>query len=120
MEKFTVNGKAYFAKDLDFEFLVMLDKNGISPDKITGLAAVNCFLAYCGNMTEEKASKEISAHVISGENLEKIIDVYSECLQESDFFRAVLGRVEDEQTEETENNGETQKAPRKRSKAATE
>lgn len=120
MEKFTVNGKAYFAKDLDFEFLVVLDKNGISTDKIAGLAAVNCFLAYCGNITEEQASKEISAHMIAGGTLDSIVDVYSKCLQESDFFRAILGRVESEQTEETEDNGETQKTPRKRSKAVTE
>lgn len=120
MEKFIVNGKAYFAKDLDFEFLVELDKNGIGIDKIAGLAAVNCFLAHCGNMTEEQASKEISAHMIAGGKLDDIVNVYSKCLQESDFFRAILGRVESEQTEETEDNGETQKAPRKRSKAVSE
>ena len=120
MEKFTVNGKAYFAKDLDFEFLVSLDKNGVALDKIGGLAAVNCFLAYCGNITEEQASKEISAHMIAGGKLDNIVDVYSKCLQESDFFRAILGRVEDEQTETAEDNGETQETPRKRSKKASE
>lgn len=120
MEKFTVNGKAYFAKDLDFEFLVLLDKNGVALDKIGGLAAVNCFLAYCGSLTEEQASKEISAHMIAGGKLDDITDIYAKCLQDSDFFRAVLGTVEDEQTEETEDNGETQKTPRKKSKAVSE
>lgn len=120
MEKFEVNGKTYFARDLDFEFLVTLDKNGVSVDKIAGLAAVNCFLAYCGRMPEEKASKEISEHMINGGTLDAIIEVYTKCLQESDFFRAVLGRVENEQTETAEDNGETQETTRKRSKRASE
>lgn len=120
MEKFEVNGKTYFARDLDFEFLVTLDKNGVSMEKIGGLAAVNCFLAFCGRMSEDKASKEITGHMINGGTLDGIVEIYTKCLQESDFFRAILGRVENEQTETAEDNGETQETPRKRSKKASE
>lgn len=120
MEKFEVNGKTYFARDLDFEFLVNLDKNGVSMEKIGGLAAVNCFLAFCGRMSEDKASKEITDHMINGGTLDGIVEIYTKCLQESDFFRAILGRVENEQTETAEDNGETQETPRKRNKKASE
>lgn len=112
MEKFTINGKSYFAKDLDFEYLVMLDKNGVSVNNVTGLAAINCFVSYCSGMDETSAAKEISQHVIGGGKLADVVDIYAKKLKESDFFRALMEQTENE-TEEVEEK--PQKAPKKKS-----
>lgn len=106
MKKFTINSKTYYMqKELDFEYLVALDKKGISVQNMAGVAAINCFLAYVGKMEEEQAAKEISQHIINGGKLDDIVNVYVEALNESGFFRTLMeqtekGPKEVEQTEE--------------------
>ena len=89
MEKFIINDKAYFARELNFEYLVELDKRGIDVKHITGLAAVNCFFAFCSGMDETTAADEITKHIIKGGNLDEIIEVYGKKINDSDFFRAL-------------------------------
>lgn len=115
MEKFTINGKVYFAKELDFEYLVMLDKNGVSVSNVTGVAAINCFLAYCSGMDETRAAKEISQHVINGGKLGDVVEIYAKKLEESDFFRALM-----EQTTEPQEEVEAKptKAPKRKAGAS--
>ena len=110
MDKFTVNGKVYFAPELDFDFLSELDMNGIESDRITGPAAISLFLAYCsrGRITREQASKEISQHVINGGTLADIVDVYKKKLEDSDFFRAIMEQAEKAETEMEETETEMQ------------
>lgn len=117
MEKFTVNGKAYFVKDLDFEYLVELDKHDIKVTNITGMAAVNCFFAYCSGMDEKQASDEISKHIINGGTLEDIVGAYAKALEDSGFFRALMEQTKKEQ-EKVESSAP--KATKKNSKAVTE
>lgn len=91
MEKFTVNGKTYVLnRELDFSYLVMLDKNDIKVTNITGLAAINCFFQYVSGLTEEQASEEITQHVIKGGKLDDVINVYAKALEESGFFRTLM------------------------------
>lgn len=111
MDKFTINGKTYFAKELDFEYLVMLDKHDVKVNNVTGLAAINCFLCYCSGMDESIAAKEISQHVIKGGKLTDVVEIYANKLSESDFFRALMEQTEDETTEVEE---KPQKATKKK------
>jgi hypothetical protein len=118
MEKFTVNGKEYYTQDLNFEFLVMLDKNDIKVTNILGLAAVNCFLAYCGRFDEKTASKEITEHIMNGGKLDELTEIYGKALEESGFFRALLGN--DESEPETSGKDTTEAPATKKKKSATE
>ena len=110
MDKFTINNKVYFVKDLDFDFLVTLDKNDIKVENMTRLAAINCFVAYCGDMTEKQASKEISDHVISGGKLDDVFNAYAKALQDSGFFRTLMEQTE---TGQEEVESEVEKTPKK-------
>lgn len=118
MEKFTVNGNTYHVPDLDFTYLVMLDKNDIKLSNITGLAALNCFVAFCGNITESEAAKEISAHIINGGTITEVSEAYNKAVTESAFFRALLEEDEN-QTEMVEETTEKTSA-KKSSKAVSE
>ena len=117
MEKFTLNGKVYYAKDLDFAYLVELDKNGISMENMTGVAALNCFVAFCTGKTAKDASNEISLHIINGGDMEELTTAYIKKIEESDFFRAILGR---NQESETETETVTEKTPKKRGRKVEE
>ena len=116
MEKFVVNGKAYFARELDFNFLADLDMEGIDYSKITGVAAMGFFLAYCSNgaLTRVQANNEISQHILNGGKMDELSDAYKKALEESDFFRKLMGTEQDEQEEQEENPEEAQEeAPKK-------
>lgn len=117
MEKFTLNGNVYYAKDLDFAYLVELDKHGISMENMTGVAALNCFVAFCTGKSEKEASNEISLHIINGGDMNDLTSIYVKKIEESDFFRAILGRNPESETE-TETVAE--KAPKKRVKKTEE
>lgn len=117
MEKFTVNGKTYFAKDLNFEYLVELDKHDIKVANITGAAAINCFFAYCSGMDEKQASDEISQHIINGGSLDDIVGAYAKALEDSGFFRALMEQTKKE-PEKVESSAA--KTTKKNNKAVTE
>lgn len=117
MEKFTVNGKTYFVKELDFEYLVELDKHDIKVTNVTGAAAINCFVSYCSGMDESQASKEISQHIVNGGSLDDIVGAYAKALEDSGFFRALMEQAKKE-PEKMESS--TAKVTKKNSKAVTE
>ena len=114
MSKFTVNGKEYIGKDLDFLFLLHLEENGVPSSDITSMSAVNAFFTYCTGMTKENAAREISAHVISsnGEFPTELINTYFKYLEESDFFLALSRKGQ--QSEEETATEEPAEAPKKR------
>lgn len=112
--KFTINNKVYFPKDLDFNFLCVLDKHDIDVNHMAGMAAVGCFLAYCGNMTEEEANKEISEHVKNGGSIEDVFNAYKDCIEESGFFRALMEQAAKGQKEMEETAAESTKKSRKK------
>lgn len=119
MATFTVNGKEYTApKELDFEYLAVLEDFGVNLDNLSGLSATRAFLAFVGGMSKEQASKEISAHVIAnnGEFPTEMSQIAAKLIEESDFFQALIHRndkTEEEMATETE-----EETPEKKSKKA--
>ncbi len=101
MDVFTINGKTYQAKDVDFEFLVRMDKAGVPIENISGIAALNLYLSFCAGITEAQASYEISQHFIKGGNLDGIGEAYGEKMTESDFFRSIMGTNQATEPEES-------------------
>lgn len=118
MENFTVNGKVYNAKDLDFSFLVMMDKADIDIEHITGLSAINLYFAYCANITENQASAEINQQFIKEGNISELTDAYVFKINESDFFRSIMGTNNQETEKETSST--TKKDTKSKRTQATE
>lgn len=101
MENFTINGKTYIAKDIDFSFLVMMDKADIDIEHITGLSAINLYFAYCANITESQASAEITQQFIKEGNISELTESYVFKVSESDFFRSIMGTNKQETEKKT-------------------
>lgn len=122
MTVFTVNGEQYRAKDLDFNFMAYLDKCGVETTNVLGPAAITCFFSFCSGLSEEKAGKEISNHVIAnhGEMPNELIDVYKSMLSESDFFRALTERAEEQNSKEKEPSNTEADTKKRTKKTATE
>lgn len=123
LHRFSVNGKTYYGKEINFYFMAYLDKCGVSAENISGPAAINCYFAYCSGLTEMGAADEITQHTINnnGKLPEELINTYKTELEESGFFRS-LSTVEQTAEEETEQEAdqtseETTKAKRTRKSA---
>ena len=114
MSKFKVNGKEYEGRDLDFLFLLHLDKSGVSSGDLSSMSAINAFLSFCSGMSEEQAADEITAHVINndGEFPTELIETYNKYLEESGFFLALSRRGQ--QSEEETETEKPEEAPKKR------
>jgi len=100
MENFVINGTTYRARDIDFGFLVELDKAGVDLDNIMGVAAINCYLTYCSGMNEQQAANEITQHIIKGGSMDDLGKTYGQKVAESDFFRTLMGTAQNQGTEE--------------------
>ena len=83
---------------------------------IMGMAAANCYFAYCSGLSEEDAAAEISQHVINNKgDFGDLVSVYGSKVNESDFFRALMGRTQNEEPE-TESSPVTEETTKKRTK----
>lgn len=120
MGRFTLNGKVVYTKELDFAYLVELDKRGIEVSNVAGVAALNCFVAFCTGMSEKQASDEISLHIINGGKLTDITDVYVKELEESGFFRALIQQTAERQEEVEEKSEKTTKRSVKKNAEASD
>ena len=91
MDKITINGKVYKAKDLDFNFLCSLGDEGIDIGDVAKkiFPAIRVYVASCMNVDVETAGEEINKHIINGGNFDQITEVFNAKAEESDFFRAL-------------------------------
>ena len=108
---FTVNNKLYKAKSFDFNLLCDLEEQGLSLEDIEKkpMSLIRTYVSFCGNIDKERAGKEIEEHVINGGNFETVIEVLSEEMEESGFFRALRQRGETEEKEAQNENTEKKK-----------
>jgi hypothetical protein len=99
----------YQIPELDFDYLVQLDLNGVEPKNLGGIAGLNVFVAYVTGVDAKEASKLISTHIMNDGKMEELFDVYNNALTESGFFRKVLELDEENETEQTETPEENPK-----------
>ena len=111
MKSFTVNNKKYVAKDFTYNVVCDLEDFGVSLSefKAKPMSVLRAYLAVCAGQDMEFAGNEIQAHVIAGGNFEEMMNCMSEKMDESDFFRALQSRTEDNLTEGTETQSKTKK-----------
>lgn len=110
MRTFTVNGKEYKSREFDFNLICDLEDMGVSLEKASDkpMSMVRAYFGLCTGRGNEYAGKEMEEHIIGGGGLEDIMNVMSDEMEKSDFFRKLNERTEQEVTE----------SPKKESKKA--
>lgn len=102
---FTINKKQYNSAPFEFETMCQLEERGIEAEDIGNkkmLSTIRAYFAICSGLPDVLASKEINQHIINGGDLNEIREVIDKEMDKSDFIRAILNRMSDEevQTEE--------------------
>lgn len=98
MKTFTLNGKVYEAKELDFNMICDLEAKGLSLEEIESkpMSMMREYVAFCMGVDEKVAGKEIEGHMISGGNFGDIASVMSGAMEDSGFFQALSKGTETE------------------------
>lgn len=101
IKMFNVNGKSYKAKEFDFNLLCDLEEQGLSLEDIDKkpMSLIRTYLAFCANITKEKAGKEIEEHLTNGGKFNDVVEAMSEQMNNSGFFRALQQTSAEEETE---------------------
>lgn len=104
MKTFTVNGKEYNAKAFDFNLICDLEDMGISLETASSkpMSMVRAYFGLCAGKGKEYAGKEMESHIISGGSFEDIMNVMSDEMEKSDFFRNLNKKAEQETAESAE------------------
>lgn len=98
---FTINDKRYQAKPFDFNTVCDLEDNGVSLAEMTKkpMSMARAYFALCFNGDKEKAGIEIQEHVKHGGDFNDLYTVMGEEMNDSDFFRALNQKQEQEAPE---------------------
>lgn len=108
MRKFTVNGKSYKSKELDFNAMCDLEDMGVSlvDIKSKSMSLIRAYLAFCGNMSAEEAGNEVMNHLKNGGKFDEIMEELKDAIENSDFFQILKERAEEENAEDQEQESE--------------
>lgn len=112
-ETITINGKAYKTKEIDFNFVCELGLHGVDLTKLdqkTMWAASRQYIAYCMNVDDEIAGREIEEEIIGGGDITDIINLFGEKLEESRFFLAMVEKAKKTDTKRNTKKKETEQS----------
>lgn len=109
---FTVNGKSYRAKEFDFNFLCDLEDQNLSLEDIDKkpMSLIRSYLAFSANISKEEAGKEIEAHLEGGGKFNDIVEIMSEQMQDSGFFRSISKDKEEDASATSPKSAKSKKA----------
>ena len=104
MEIIRVADKTLKAVDVDFNYVADLVDAGINPESVgtKGISALRIYVAACMAETYRipidvrEAGKLINEHIVAGGNLTELQNIFTKKCEESDFFRALAERAEEE------------------------
>jgi len=106
MRTFNINGRLYKAAPFTFNTLADLEDFGISLEDMRKkpMATIRAYFALCAGGDAEYAGRELEAHMIAGGNLESISNAMAGEMEDSDFFRhlATKSNENSEEGEETQ------------------
>ena len=99
--RFTVNNVSYVAKPFDFEMVCELEDLGVSFDRIDKipLSLIRAYFAICANVSKEQAALLIQNHMMNGGKLDDITEPMAKEMSDSDFFRAMSEKKEQDSTQ---------------------
>lgn len=97
--KFTVNKVVYIAKPFDFDMVCELEDMGVTFERIDKMpmSLIRAYFALCAGVSKEQAALLIQQHMINGGKLDDITEPMAKEMNNSDFFRA-LSEKQDEET----------------------
>ena len=103
---FSVNNKLYTAKDFTFNLLCDLEESGLSLEDMDKkpMSLIRTYFMFCAGIDKEKAGAEIEAHLAMGGEFNDILDVMSEKMNESGFFRSLNKGAEESAGETSTKN----------------
>ncbi len=112
MKTFVVNGKRYNAKPFDFNLICDLEDLGISSQEAEKkpMSMVRAYFSLCAGRGKEYAGQEMEQHIINGGSLEEVMEVMSEEMEKSDFFRSLGKRAKEKNTADQEEKNEVNAA----------
>lgn len=116
INRFTINNVTYTAKPFDFGLVCDLDSYGVGLQDFSKhrMALIRAYFALSADLDLEDAAKEIQEHIVNGGNLDSLSDAMAKEMNDSDFFRALSNRNEQEAGEDsTEDTTEKPKRGRK-------
>lgn len=111
MKTFEINGNEYSAKPFTFNTVCDLEDMGVSMGDIERkpMSMVRAYLAICSGKGTRFAGEEIEQHIIAGGDFSKVMDIISEEMKTSDFFRS-LNKTEEAENAEDEKSTKSAKA----------
>ena len=111
MKTFTINGKEYKSKMVDFNFVCDLEDMGVSivDGNAKNMSLIRGYFGLCAGISKEKAGKEIQDHLKNGGKLEDFSDVLKEELENSEFFQSLREGAEEDNAENPEKESEKKK-----------
>lgn len=91
------------AADVDFNFVALLSENNIQLNEMGKkmLPTLRVYVAHCMGIDVETAGQIINQHMVNGGTLADIASVFTQKVEDSDFFRAI-SQVETEIADESE------------------
>lgn len=101
MKTFTINGKEYKSKMVDFNLICDLEDMGISimDGDMKNMSIIRGYFGLCAGLNREKAGIEIQEHFKNGGNLEEFSKILSNEFENSEFFQSLRERAEEKDTE---------------------
>lgn len=111
MKTFTVNGKEYTAKAFDFNLVCDLEDMGVSLQEASNkpMSMVRAYFGLCAGKGKEYAGKEMEAHIVGGGTFDDVVNVMSEEMEKSDFFRNLNKTTEQETAEDSKKTSKKSK-----------
>lgn len=111
MKTFVVNGKEYKAKAFDFNLVCDLEDMGVSLQEASNkpMSMVRAYFGLCAGKGKEYAGKEMEAHIVGGGTFDDVVNVMSEEMEKSDFFRNLNKTAEQETAEDSKKTSKKSK-----------
>lgn len=102
MKTFKVNGKEYKAKEFSFNLVCDLEDMGVSLEQAENkpMSMVRAYFALCTGKGKEYAGKEMEQHLINGGTFDEIMNVMTDEMEKSDFFRNLNKTAEEKVAED--------------------
>ena len=98
--RFTVNKVTYTAKPFDFDMVCELEDMGVTFERIDKMpmSLIRAYFAICAGVSKEQAAELIQNHMINGGKLEDITEPMAKEMNDSDFFRSLAEKTEQDST----------------------
>ena len=112
MATVTINNKKYEVPKLGFGHMEQLESEGYDVvamfKKNQIFAPASAFIMLCANCDREEANRLAEQHIYGGGNLNEIYQAFVKAINDSDFFRKVLGMEEKKENTKKSANAETE------------